>query len=144
MLFFREFPYRARFAPLSSTYANLMCSVVPLIHPSPAESTMVSSSSLQNTLSNPLASRLLPLVLPSLDSVEPNFSQMFTPSGRFQPDKKICFSMSDFHPGTVRYLFKVQSLCQYSCLFSSGTQRGVWQQCKFTFAISRQVRDDHF
>lgn len=29
-------------------------------------------------------------------------TQMFTPSGRFQPDKKICFSMSDFHPGTVR------------------------------------------
>jgi ubiquitin-conjugating enzyme E2 J2 len=27
--------------------------------------------------------------------------QMFTPSGRFQPDKKICFSMSDFHPGSV-------------------------------------------
>ncbi len=27
---------------------------------------------------------------------------MFTPSGRFQPDKKICFSMSDFHPGSVR------------------------------------------
>jgi hypothetical protein len=27
---------------------------------------------------------------------------MLTPSGRFQPDKRICFSMSDFHPGTVR------------------------------------------
>jgi len=27
---------------------------------------------------------------------------MYTPSGRFQPDKKICFSMSDFHPGSVR------------------------------------------
>jgi hypothetical protein len=26
---------------------------------------------------------------------------MITPSGRFQPDRKICFSMSDFHPGTV-------------------------------------------
>ena len=26
---------------------------------------------------------------------------MLTPSGRFQPDKKICFSMSDFHPGSV-------------------------------------------
>jgi len=36
--------------------------------------------------------------------------KMFTPSGRFQPDKKICFSMSDFHPGTVRFaqpFFKV-------------------------------------
>jgi ubiquitin-conjugating enzyme E2 J2 len=27
--------------------------------------------------------------------------QMLTPSGRFHPDKKICFSMSDFHPGSV-------------------------------------------
>ena len=27
--------------------------------------------------------------------------QMFTPSGRFAPDKKICFSMSDFHPASV-------------------------------------------
>jgi hypothetical protein len=31
-----------------------------------------------------------------------NSRQMLTPSGRFQPDRKICFSMSDFHPGTVR------------------------------------------
>ena len=30
---------------------------------------------------------------------------MLTPSGRFQPDKKICFSMSDFHPGTVCHFF---------------------------------------
>ena len=29
------------------------------------------------------------------------FHQMLTPSGRFQPDRKICFSMSDFHPGSV-------------------------------------------
>lgn len=27
--------------------------------------------------------------------------QMLTPSGRFAPDKKICFSMSDFHPASV-------------------------------------------
>jgi ubiquitin-conjugating enzyme E2 J2 len=30
--------------------------------------------------------------------------QMFTPSGRFYPDKKICFSMSDFHPASVSHL----------------------------------------
>ena len=29
---------------------------------------------------------------------------MFTPSGRFYPDKKICFSMSDFHPASVSQL----------------------------------------
>lgn len=32
-------------------------------------------------------------------------SKMYTPSGRFQPDKKICFSMSDFHPGTVSLFY---------------------------------------
>lgn len=66
---------------------------------------MVFSSSLQNTLSNPQASRLLTPILPFVHAFDPIFPQMFTPSGRFQPDKKICFSMSDFHPGTVRYLF---------------------------------------
>lgn len=63
------------------------------------------SSSLQNTPSNPQGSRLLTLILPFVDAFDPNFPQMFTPTGRFQPDKKICFSMSDFHPGTVRYFF---------------------------------------
>lgn len=35
---------------------------------------------------------------------------MFTPSGRFQPDKKICFSMSDFHPGSVGPLLSLGAL----------------------------------
>lgn len=60
---------------------------------------------------------------------------MFTPSGRFQPDKKICFSMSDFHPGTVRHRH-TRSLSpnlhnNASFRIRSGTQHGVWQQCAF-------------
>ncbi|ELU43576.1 ubiquitin-conjugating enzyme domain-containing protein [Rhizoctonia solani AG-1 IA] len=42
---------------------------------------------------------------PSDYPFKPPGIKMYTPSGRFQPDKKICFSacsMSDFHPGTVR------------------------------------------
>ncbi|PVF91933.1 UBC-like protein [Serendipita vermifera] len=36
--------------------------------------------------------------------------KMFTPSGRFVPDKKICFSMSDFHPGTWNPAWSVATI----------------------------------
>ncbi|KAI0299275.1 UBC-like protein [Russula brevipes] len=36
--------------------------------------------------------------------------QMYTPSGRFQPDKKICFSMSDFHPGSWNPAWSVATI----------------------------------
>jgi len=35
---------------------------------------------------------------------------MFTPSGRFHPDRKICFSMSDFHPGTWNPAWSVATI----------------------------------
>ena len=47
--------------------------------------------------------------------------QMLTPSGRFQPDKKICFSMSDFHPGSVSTLMSTMS-CYIPCSFIYSTQ----------------------
>jgi len=37
--------------------------------------------------------------------------KMLTPSGRFSPDKKICFSMSDFHPGTWNPAWSVATIC---------------------------------
>lgn len=58
--------------------------------------------------------------------------QMYTPSGRFQPDKRICFSMSDFHPGTVRnQLVSLHSSRADWCIpiYSSGIRLGAWQQC---------------
>ncbi|KAG6918172.1 hypothetical protein DXG01_016157 [Tephrocybe rancida] len=36
--------------------------------------------------------------------------QMYTPSGRFHPDRKICFSMSDFHPGTWNPAWSVATI----------------------------------
>jgi len=36
--------------------------------------------------------------------------KMFTPSGRFSPDKKICFSMSDFHPGSWNPAWSVATI----------------------------------
>lgn len=35
---------------------------------------------------------------------------MFTPSGRFAQDKKICFSMSDFHPGSWNPAWSVATI----------------------------------
>ncbi|KJA13524.1 hypothetical protein HYPSUDRAFT_119175, partial [Hypholoma sublateritium FD-334 SS-4] len=38
------------------------------------------------------------LLFPAEYPFKPPGIKMFTPSGRFSPDEKICFSMSDFHP----------------------------------------------
>eukprot|EP00550_Attheya_septentrionalis_P010109 CAMPEP_0198300776 /NCGR_PEP_ID=MMETSP1449-20131203/49465_1 /TAXON_ID=420275 /ORGANISM="Attheya septentrionalis, Strain CCMP2084" /LENGTH=139 /DNA_ID=CAMNT_0044002689 /DNA_START=26 /DNA_END=441 /DNA_ORIENTATION=- len=35
---------------------------------------------------------------------------MRTPSGRFQPDHKICFSMSDFHPELWNPMWSIRSI----------------------------------
>ncbi|CAE6521039.1 unnamed protein product [Rhizoctonia solani] len=43
--------------------------------------------------------------------IQSSLTQMYTPSGRFQPDKKICFSMSDFHPGTWNPAWSVATIC---------------------------------
>jgi len=40
------------------------------------------------------------LLFPSEYPFKPPGIKMLTPSGRFQTNKKICFSMSDFHPGS--------------------------------------------
>lgn len=48
---------------------------------------------------------LLCFIFTSISLPRLPFNQMLTPSGRFQPDKKICFSMSDFHPGSVSRRF---------------------------------------
>ncbi|KAL1688579.1 UBC-like protein [Schizophyllum commune] len=41
------------------------------------------------------------LLFPAEYPFKPPGIKMLTPSGRFYPDKKICFSMSDFHPGSL-------------------------------------------
>ena len=55
--------------------------------------------------------------------------QMLTPSGRFYPDKKICFSMSDFHPGSVRDR-RFARVCPADHPCHSGIPHGVLQRCK--------------
>ncbi|KAF9225791.1 UBC-like protein [Gyrodon lividus] len=50
------------------------------------------------------------LLFPAEYPFKPPGIKMFTPSGRFQPDKKICFSMSDFHPGTWNPAWSVATI----------------------------------
>ncbi|EGO20551.1 hypothetical protein SERLADRAFT_351869 [Serpula lacrymans var. lacrymans S7.9] len=50
------------------------------------------------------------LLFPSEYPFKPPGIKMMTPSGRFQPDKKICFSMSDFHPGSWNPAWSVATI----------------------------------
>jgi len=50
------------------------------------------------------------LQFPSEYPFKPPGIKMLTPSGRFHPDKKICFSMSDFHPGTWNPAWSVATI----------------------------------
>ncbi|RDX50819.1 UBC-like protein [Lentinus brumalis] len=50
------------------------------------------------------------LLFPPEYPFKPPGIKMLTPSGRFQPDKKICFSMSDFHPGSWNPAWSVATI----------------------------------
>jgi len=50
------------------------------------------------------------LLFPAEYPFKPPGIKMLTPSGRFQPDKKICFSMSDFHPGSWNPAWSVATI----------------------------------
>jgi len=50
------------------------------------------------------------LLFPSEYPFKPPGIKMLTPSGRFQPDRKVCFSMSDFHPGTWNPAWSVATI----------------------------------
>jgi len=51
------------------------------------------------------------IMFPAEYPFKPPGIKMLTPSGRFAPDKKICFSMSDFHPGTWNPAWSVATIC---------------------------------
>jgi len=50
------------------------------------------------------------LLFPPEYPFKPPGIKMYTPSGRFAPDKKICFSMSDFHPGSWNPAWSVATI----------------------------------
>eukprot|EP00282_Hemiselmis_andersenii_P014830 CAMPEP_0114123294 /NCGR_PEP_ID=MMETSP0043_2-20121206/8144_1 /TAXON_ID=464988 /ORGANISM="Hemiselmis andersenii, Strain CCMP644" /LENGTH=163 /DNA_ID=CAMNT_0001216051 /DNA_START=226 /DNA_END=714 /DNA_ORIENTATION=+ len=43
---------------------------------------------------------------------KPPSIRMITPSGRFEPNQRICLSMSDFHPETWNCMWSVSSILQ--------------------------------
>jgi len=50
------------------------------------------------------------LMFPAEYPFKPPGIKMLTPSGRFAPDKKICFSMSDFHPASWNPAWSVATI----------------------------------
>jgi len=50
------------------------------------------------------------LIFPAEYPFKPPGIKMLTPSGRFHPNKKICFSMSDFHPGSWNPAWSVATI----------------------------------
>ncbi|KIJ55508.1 hypothetical protein M422DRAFT_24077 [Sphaerobolus stellatus SS14] len=50
------------------------------------------------------------LLFPPEYPFKPPGIKMWTPSGRFQCDKRICFSMSDFHPGSWNPAWSVATI----------------------------------
>ncbi|KAI0306030.1 ubiquitin-conjugating enzyme/RWD-like protein [Multifurca ochricompacta] len=81
------------------------------------------------------------LLFPSEYPFKPPGIKMYTPSGRFQPDKKICFSMSDFHPGSVRPLtglvsFMLSDEMTTARVYASRSHAWNLQQRRFREAFS--------
>ncbi|CAH7687863.1 ubiquitin-conjugating enzyme E2 J2 [Phakopsora pachyrhizi] len=50
------------------------------------------------------------VIFPSEYPFKPPGIKMITPSGRFQPDRKICTSMSDYHPGSWNPAWSVATI----------------------------------
>eukprot|EP01114_Cavostelium_apophysatum_P002504 TRINITY_DN12237_c0_g1_i1.p2 TRINITY_DN12237_c0_g1~~TRINITY_DN12237_c0_g1_i1.p2 ORF type:complete len:125 (-),score=6.00 TRINITY_DN12237_c0_g1_i1:132-506(-) len=50
------------------------------------------------------------IVFPTEYPMKPPAIYMITPSGRFQSNKKLCLSMSDFHPETWNPMWSVASI----------------------------------
>jgi ubiquitin-conjugating enzyme E2 J2 len=50
------------------------------------------------------------LVFPKDYPLKPPSVLMLTPSGRFQPNRRLCLSMSDFHPETWNPVWSVETI----------------------------------
>lgn len=80
------------------------------------------------------------IMFPSEYPFKPPGIKMVTPSGRFQPDKKICFSMSDFHPGSWNPAWSVATM--YVCFSTLQMIPLTRDSCSLTGLLSFMLSDE--
>ena len=70
---------------------------------------------------------------------KPPSIRMLTPSGRFEPNQRICLSMSDFHPETWNCMWSVSSILQgvVSFMLDSAPAIGLSNPCQPERAAQR-------
>ncbi|KAF8318733.1 UBC-like protein [Clavulina sp. PMI_390] len=98
---------------LSKEYVAMQTSPPPFVFASPDEKNILTwNYIIRGPPDSPYAGGEYhgQLLFPSEYPFKPPGIKMLTPSGRFQPDKKICFSMSDFHPGTWNPAWSVATI----------------------------------
>ena len=66
------------------------------------------------------------LIFPKTYPLKPPSVMMMTPSGRFQPNRRLCLSMSDFHPETWNPMWSVSTILTglYSFMIESAPTLG--------------------
>lgn len=66
------------------------------------------------------------LIFPKTYPLKPPSVMMITPSGRFQPNRRLCLSMSDFHPETWNPMWSVSTILTglYSFMVESSPTLG--------------------
>ncbi len=97
--------------------------------------TMASCSFLRSIRLSLLVSRCVYYSYRSISRSEV-LAQMLTRSGRFHPNKKICFSMSDFILDLCVYYLLLPT-CRSYC--ASGTPLRVLRQCAFAFFFGHHL-----
>ncbi|KAJ7230359.1 UBC-like protein [Mycena pura] len=108
---------KAAYKRLTKEYVNMQREPPPFVWAAPDEKNILLCafrplSALRGPSDSPFAGGEYHGVLqfPSEYPFKPPGIKMLTPSGRFYPDKKICFSMSDFHPGTWNPAWSVSTI----------------------------------
>jgi len=92
------------------------------------------------------------LIFPKEYPLKPPSVLMHTPSGRFMPNRRLCLSMSDFHPETWNPMWSVSTILTglYSFMIESSPTMGSIETSSATKRqLARQslafnVKDKHF
>lgn len=73
------------------------------------------------------------LIFPKDYPLKPPSVIMITPSGRFQPNRRLCLSMSDFHPETWNPMWSVSTILTglYSFMIENGPTLGSIETTKW-------------